>query len=295
LIVDFSQTAQGMTGDELALSLTAMQDSAREASVPEFPENEVKVGLYNVTFSLEAESSGMTTTFRTVYANSEGKTSKWEGRDAVLVLTPSSQQGSTQLPSDLRVRVQEGNHTSIYYRSGDRFVIPLRGVETFSVQMESDLTPLTGANYVFEAALCSSLTAVGSAPSNGTKLYIIHAVSFTKEATPAPALRVDGSQRLYHPGTGAVAITITYQEVPENYSITATMLVKTESGAYMSTGTTDTVKKTQVGNTIPTNSSVPFSMGLVPMTDAGSYCLQISILNSFDVEVLTVPYYIILD
>lgn len=282
-VVDLSEAGSAPAGAELDMTLTADKAGAFTAA-PDF-EATADVNLKDKTaFSTSVDTLAALDGPRlavNLACTSSGYPSGYEGRSAALILTPT-----TALPEDAKLRISEGNRSMIVYMNGfGNFLVPLSAVtEDFRVMLElvSGLFPVTAQNYSFEARWVASRSEAASAPMNGGVLAS-RVVTFEKQDSTMPSLRVTGEHSLLAPGD-MLSVIVDYTDVLASDVITADLqrwVVMGTGGSYAGTGKTQQITEPQ---------GVRVSLA---GQQAGSFRLLVTIRRGNEI-VCSVPYYFII-
>jgi len=299
-IVDYSKTANGCSGAENGVCLTAEAPIGAPPLVKATAEGTglylpPKVTLNNVgTFEMEAAGGQqeLTCNVTLTHSGSAGATTKWEGRGSALILKPTS---GTTLPIDAIMRItdnSEGGSTpwAVSRDSGGalQFVIPLDGVSSgdYTLQLESDMFPDTAQVYQFTAEWRIAQSRADGAPLNGQVAATMGGkMSFEKAGKADLALKVytEGDIRVFASGSRMIAKI--QSNVPQTHTVKAELLWKTENQGYA---------KTNWWKPVDTDGEI--SEVIVPLTEnlgEGSFCLMITVTHGTEI-VREVPYYFLI-
>lgn len=287
IILDFSRVAPEnlLTVESLKTDLTATGNNG----APAFPSSLRQTGLKEVQFALteSTPSEGASSELSVLYAQAEASVSKWEDRQAALVLSVAA--GSDTLPLDAAIEVVEGQQTIVRYRTGERFILPLRSVSAGQGRVQltllSDLFPVEGGRYLLNAELYGSYSEAGGAPLNASVLAS-YQIEFIIEAKAEPALRVTGETQISDVN-GSLTVQIERKNLPSGYTVSADVQHKNpKTGVYSTTGLRPTVESGERVDLV-----LSFE-GL--LLEEGSYRVLVTIKDESGSVVLSVPYYFIL-
>ncbi len=288
-VVDFSQSAGGCSGESLTMQLTAV---GKDVTVPEInPQVTVSMANSGFTFTQTDATVGLTHSFGCGFSitkngtavTESGIASKWENRASALILTPAA---GTALPSDASIVAVIGNSTTVLYKSGDSFIIPMSLLQTGTRQVQltlkSALFPAEGASYSFTAQWWISPSKAGKAPKAEAQKGETLNVIFTSSVRKTPSLKIlDGSRVLTKAET--LKLSIDTKNMETGYAIEAALLRKAADGTYIETGWNDETVTKEQGLRVPLNACEP-----------GSYCLKVTVKEENSITiVLEVPYYFV--
>jgi hypothetical protein len=276
-IVDFSKTANGMSGDSLTMLLSATSTDSGQMNFS----SAVSVTLVDMpTFGMSiASASGLTIELDIEYALAQAGASKWDYRKGALVFTPL-----TGLPIDAQLRFQVGSSYTLYLQNAQgQFIIPLNevGNRTVSISLTSKLFPVDAMEYSFKAELYAAESLVGAAPINGDVMATIETVKFTKAETVLQSLHIrelSSGNRLYKQDE-TIRVWI---EMINIDAVTVTLLRKSEEGDYVNTG----------WNMRTLTESGELSVGLGGQ-NPGSFCILLTVRDEAGATILSVPFYFI--
>ena len=282
-IVNFANTENGLDSNELSLWLTSGKVNPSDTCVLDLPQTEVDVTLNDVNNSLtEYSSPNITNSLEKYieyeYANSLGENTKWANRQATLHFIPL-----TPLPIDARLNVVIGQVRTTYYQNvNGNFVIPLNAniKEYISVTLESDMFAYERTDYVFNVQLVSSKSSSTLSSLNGTVLKEIE-ISFLKEETIVPSVSIITDKDAYKLNEVAT-VSIEYENIPEDFVITLTLMLKDDRGNYSSTGWSTTIFKEE---------RMPVSLA-GQLT--GSYSFTCVVKDPTGMTIISVPCYFII-
>ena len=285
-IVDFSQSADGYSEDELNMTLEAAHSNEAEAVDAPAIESSVKVSMKDKTFGLtpeETNGNGLTNSFTCTFnVDGSAAASKWDDRASALILKPVN---NPVLPADARIKAVIGGETTYLYKNKESFIVPLSLLNTekkVSLTLESALFPKEEAKYEFTAEWLVSPSKAGKAPVKGDMVGGLQQVIFKSAEKQTPSLKSEGAQRVLTT-QGTLNLDIKKENLG-SYFIEAKLLRKSEStGEYIETG----------WNTSPVGDKL--EVGLAGQTP-GSFCLMLYVKENKDsvaVE-MRVPYYFVI-
>lgn len=304
-IVDFSDA--DMTAESLGVRLTATVTEAEKNYAPVLQKTGKQITLVAVTHTLGTPNvSGTSANVSVGYAQGAENASKWEEREATLVLIPN-EQAKANLPIDATVTVIEtvGDTTSTTTTSPDNngnFVITLdRKATALKIVLQSQM--FADASYPFELELYAAYD--GEAPMNGERLatavmtltskqkaqnsadVTVNIVKVTKDEASGQE-KVD----ILKENVSACDLTdtinvILQKKVGTDYTATVTLLKKNSDGEYISTGWSQDLT-TQANRDDEEHS---FFISSLDAFGEGSFCLSLVVRDASNTAVLTVPYY----
>lgn len=285
-VVDFSSVTDGISGGHLTTTLTLVNKSGISDQLSRVPvqiKKSVRTHLADVSdFELEVSGEGLTKTISYEYTPFNGfAVSKWDNRDAALVLIPI-----TPLPSDTHVVYADIVYTTVTYGNNKgAFVIPLSEVGSgeISVTLISDLFPEIRTEYKMDVTLMMAESIAETSPTNGVKVCA-DSLTFVSGDTMLPSVKVVGDKRLYEIAD-TVKSVISWFNISSKYTVSATLMRKSDDGKYGSTGWEK--KNITDGNTSPLDLSVPLGG-----QSKGSYCLQVTVMQGV-VKITDAFYYFI--
>lgn len=266
LMVDFSKAKVNIAGTDLTTSLVTSKIS--ESRVPAIQKPGVAVTtLKDVSqFTLSA-TSGENGRVTFTYDASVGVASIWEKRHTALVLTPTS-----EVPKDAYISFSDGISTTHAYanRQGN-FIVPLSNLQSGAVTITliSDLFPIQPTSYPFTVNWMIACSEAELSPMNGVGKQMV-LMELTGSKRVLPSMKIAADERLYDKSTDtSMTATFTYQDMPTNYDVGVTLMVKTTSGEYVSTAWSQEIKRTENQGTATV--TVPFAG-----QNAGSYYLHVA-------------------
>ena len=278
-VVDFSRSAC-FDADALTVTLSGQKISAGSLA-PTFSSS-VTVYFEEVSFALENANLGEGLTQQLRYSFvSDHLASKWQGRNAALLLTPAA---DAAVPADAKLTVVTSLGTADYFAKPDgTFILPLEEVRsgTARITLSSALFPAARSSYTFRAQLLVSNTSEGCAPMNNAVAAApqMPDVVFTKSADAAPSMKIVGEQVT---PADVLSVEIT-SDVPDGAKIMAYVQQKAEDG----------YRDTAQGKQIAAGTDMPLISLRAYENDPGSYRLLVE--TEYDGRiVLSVPHYFII-
>ena len=290
-IVDFSNCEADLLENALTVRLTATPQSG----VPAFPNSNCSIKLYKVTSKVEKIAGTVaneTNNLTVAYAQMDEENisaSKWENRQATLVLEPEN---VATLPLDLAVEIVERTQTTLYYRTGNYFIMPLNmaenSLENVSLTLKSKLFPEEGATYNFTGALYVSNSNAGKAPMNTVPIQSGISMSFTVPKTEMPSLKITG--RIRHCTVDGSLTVFVAGEIPDGFDLTADVMKKEENKE----GNSKVYSSTGIWPNVTVNANLTVDFANLNMEE-GSYCLLLTVKeHNTGLIKLQVPYYFII-
>lgn len=304
-IVDFSDA--DMTSGSLDVKLTATVTEAEKNYAPVLQKTGKQVTLVAVTHTLGTPNvSGTSANVSVGYAQGAEHASKWEEREATLVLIPN-EQAKANLPIDATVTVIEtvGNTTKTTTTSPDNngnFVITLdRKATALKIVLQSQM--FADASYTFTLELYAAYE--GEAPMNGERLattgmtltskqkaqnsadVTVNIVKVTKDETSGQETVETLKENVSACDLTDTINVILQKKVGEDYTATVTLLKKNSDGEYISTGWSQDLT-TQANRDDEEHS---FFISSLDAFGEGSFCLSLVVRDASNTAVLTVPYY----
>ena len=302
VIVDFSQTANGMAPDLLAIRLTATQNSTQEPEVPPLVEAPIQVTLEDVTFALHVQNPAVNLKSEVItsFAQSTGVLSKWKHRSAALVVVP--QDDFANLPPDLHLEVVENLGTKIqttnyYLNAENQFIISVsQDATSLELRLVSELTPLDQVlSHAFDIHLYASRSRASRAPMLGTARQTVNSVTFHRAAAVKPSLRITGDTGLYRQSE-PMRLTVEY-DMPDDYALFLVVMRKADTGNdYTNTGQSVDDLKNKEDHWIDDPSGANKATLVLPLAGQrnGSYCLVITVRDATGTKVMEIPYYFVI-
>ena len=308
-VVDFSQTDAGYTaGDVLATMLYAQPDRVTETEVPDFAEKPVSTTLSDVVFAVtnSTASQGTEQHIAVTFAQSAAVSSKWDNRNAALVLRPLQ-----ALPDDARIeilaRVENSVKSATYFLNYEGvFVIPVTDCQTdFTIVFKTDMndggTNAASVEYHFEMALYGAGSKAAQSPLNGEVLTQPATLTFVKTITPTVSLKMTSDQPICTLN-GVLNVQIEY-DIPENYTIWLRLLRKNDipdetgviTGEYGDTGLPQSNVQENNGWTPDATAANCGTLALsLGGQSTGSYALVLIIRDDTGMDIRSVSYYFII-
>ena len=278
-IVDFSQTANGIGGDSVTTTLSAISQTNSRSTTEQ--SDEIADLKNESSYTLTAGGAIGEISF--VYSESEGAASKWDGRDDALVFKPKS-----DLPADAHLSIVCGNATTVIYANCDgNFVysVPNQAEGTISVSLISNLLPVGSTEFSFDVEWIIAKSKVESSPMNVQ--YVAKTQVNAEGVGAAPvSLKIVGDKKLYALNE-MVKATVSWADLPSNYKLEVVLMVKTENGDYSSTAVTQEVDFTTESGTQDISISLAGNK-------TGSYRLYLSAELGL-ITVAEAEYYFIVD
>jgi len=301
-VMDFSQTASGVSGSELDVALqmtlknpvTAMVGGVeKEISGIEGP---VEAGLTDsAKFGLSTNEVGDALIY--AYTPSNGDASIWDNRSSALVLSyvgsphinedGTSTEGTTAagsdtaLPADLTLTVTTADGAAATYalKDGNKFIIPTgtltRGTNELILTLKSELLPAEENKpniFNFRAMWYVSPSGAGSAPISGAPAAVVEKLCLEVQTVKAPSLVISGDTKIFTAGTDSkLSVEINWAHMPDDWVLTAYLWRKNTAvgetqGQYIPTGFNEVVPRNA------TSSKYEFSLsGQTP----GSFYLEV--------------------
>lgn len=274
LIVDFSEVEEGArmnAGNQMFTTLaTTRTNGAPEltAAVATEIHNEQK---YNISRILIPENE-TANRLRCEVEPSGGIVSKWDHRQAALVLTPAS---STELSADVSIRYKIGDRTGTAYRNAEgKFVLSLGDLNTTEVEiwLMSSLFSENRVEYEFSAEWIASQSIAEKAVKNGELLASMASVNISNNIEVAPSIQISTDQKYYDKTqTGNVVATVNWKNITAEHKMKVTLMIKNEQDVYTSTGLSWDIEGIGAAShqfvvTIPSNMII---------RELDSYCLNI--------------------
>ena len=278
LVVDFSQTENGMSGNAVKTTLSV---AAKPASNAHIETSNRSANLKNVDpFTLTAQDDGVLTFRRNA---SDGFASKWLNRDSALVFIPN-----TALPADAHLQFVCGDLTEIIYANCDgNFIYPMpKETEgTVTVFLLSSLLVNNTTTYSFDVKWLVAESQAEQSPMNASTVASAQfAISCIKESDVS--LKITGDKKLYSVGE-TVKTAVSWEDLPQSHILEVVLMVKTGDGKYSSTGVTREIAFTEENGTRQIKISLAGN-------SAGSYCLQITAEQGL-IRVAEARYYFIVE
>ena len=278
-IVDFSQTANGIGGDSVTTTLSAISQTNSRSTTEQ--SDEIADLKNESSYTLTAGGAIGEISF--VHSESEGVASKWDGRDDALVFKPKS-----DLPADAHLSIVCGNATTVIYANCDgNFVysVPNQAEGTISVSLISNLLPVGSTEFSFDVEWIIAKSKVESSPMNVQ--YVAKTQVNAEGVGAAPvSLKIVGDKKLYALNE-MVKATVSWADLPSNYKLEVVLMVKTENGDYSSTAVTQEVDFTTESGTQDISISLAGNK-------TGSYRLYLSAELGL-ITVAEAEYYFIVD
>jgi hypothetical protein len=229
------------------------------------------------------------------YAKGTANASKWNDREAVLVLMPS-ESTKTALPIDASfmviATVGSQEQTMIVERNDNGDFIVAIDRNTTQVKFVLQSAMFTTATYEFTVELRAADH--GEAPMNEARLsYRTITLHTTPKAQNAAKITVNRSSRIYNIKDSNIQINANIGvQVSEGYTATVTLLYK-NGQEYTSTGWSQSL--TNGSNTITIENLESTFSRFLSSSSEGLFCLSVVIReNVSNTAVLTVPYYLIM-
>lgn len=282
-IVNFANTTNALDLGDLNVSIIAEKVNELDECVVTLPTSESTVNIVNINNSLSEYAAPFITnplekTLDYSFAKSDGDTSKWEGRNAVLHFTPLT----NNLPEDARLKVVIGNETTTYHLTDNKFIVSLNKniKEYIRITLESDMFESNRSEYIFKVEMIASNSLSSQASFNGDVLAKLDEVRFIKEETLEPSAIVMIDKTSYKVGE-TIKATINYKNINEDYVVSLTLMLRDDNFNYSSTGWT---------TNITTEGEIE-----VPLAgqNAGSYTLTCVVKDESGFTVLNVPCYFV--
>lgn len=301
-IIDFSDVDAGEVIPNF-LSVQLQVTTATSNGAPDIFTDEsntkVSTDIATVTFDIMDKTGDvsndverLTNTVNVKYAVSNVAnivSSKWNGRKAALVLTPTS-----SIPLDSTIEFTEGNTTVVLNIVNGYFIIPLQYTNSdVYITLKSQLFPENGGTFTFKCELYSSESMAGKAPENGELMDTIDTLTFVKvkDTTPSAGFREIDTTKQVLKATELIEIGVMTKNTPvDRYTVTVTIMYKNPNGGYSSTAQSTTVAPPQNSDSINTN--IRFALTTY---SAGSYCLLLEVKEPTGYSVVATPYYFIIE
>jgi len=296
-IVDFSRCPGELLSGSLTMTLDAPKIRSDNVEVqPNAPElkQEVMIELVALpAFNISMVSvNGLTVEMTLTYTESSAAASKWDNRDAVVMITPD-----TEIPADAVLKVTEDGKTTELSRAGNGgYILPLNSIRSreLAIELVSGLIPENGGTFAFTVSWYISNSLAGEAPFMGTPVTT-HTLSLTADSDKLPSLRISGDRQLAVVGEDVVA-TVEWKNIDAvKGSVMAEVLMKDASGKYSKTSWQKNISLTaENGTGVNKATLVIGTANLFPVgVEAQSYCLRLTVKEDIDI-VLEVPYYFII-
>jgi hypothetical protein len=288
-IIDLSDT--GMAVGSLNIWLYADEN---DNYAPALPEERKSISIERVTHTLEIDATNREGDVLNVgYAKGVENASKWNDREAVLVLTPSA--GNLPIDTSLMAIVTVGSQmqqTIIVERNdhGDFILAIDRNATQVKFVLQSAM--FTTATYEFTVELRAADH--GEAPMNEARLsYRTMMLETAPKAQNAAKITVNRPSRIYNIKDSNIQINANIGvQVSEGYTATVTLLYK-NGQEYTSTGWSQSL--TNGSNTITIENLESTFSRFLSSSSEGLFCLSVVIReNVSNTAVLTVPYYLIM-
>ena len=284
-IINFANcSGEYFIGEEsITVSLKADKVNESDPCVVTLPNTEGVISLASVNnYVVEYNTPNITNPLEKVleysFAKSNGSTSKWDGKSAVLHFIPLTY----NLPVDARLKVVIGNDTTIYHLTDNMFIVSLnRNInEYISITLESDMFGTSRNDFIFNVKLIASNSMSSSASLNGIVLDTIDELHFIKYETKEPSLKITIDKSSYKVDE-VLKAEIDYQDCKEEHVISLTLMLRDDNFNYSSTGWS-------------TNISAPGSIE-IPLAgqNAGSYALTCVIKDESGLTILSVSCYFV--
>ena len=277
-IIDFSKVEETLISNSLSVFLDA---TAIEDEVPDFSQGTRTVNFVDVSFEINDLTQDDNTSekeFETKFADTDFEASKWNNTGAALLVTPNG-----ELPSDIRIKIQQDNKTTYYYQNElQQFIIPIKGLklENFILSLESNLFPETGKLYDLNIKLYASNSSNDTSILNGDIVAEINSLTFEIKAESNAAVKITGQEHIIEIGQ-ELTVNLDYI-LPDDCTISSDLMVKAESGEYTSSG-----KRPDI------NSQGEINISLAGLVE-GNYCFRVIIKDNDGITVMSVPYYFII-
>lgn len=279
-IIDFSETANGISQETLNTTLTAYETTGSRA--PQVS-HDGTTNLKNIgSFSFMTQGDQLTQAVTCTYTPSQGATSKWDNRKGSLVLIPL-----TDLPADARVIYTTGNYTTVFYQnSKGYFILPLSvsDSDVLNLTLASDLFPSIVTDYEFTIKWLMSESIAAVAPMNG-ELLAETTMIFTNEILKSPALKITSDKRLYS-GNETMLASVSWANIPTYCDMEVTLMRRSDTGVYTNTGWSTEVE-------VIGSSSCELPVTLAGQSP-GSYCLQIAVMDGL-IKIKELNFYFIIE
>ena len=284
-IINFANcSGEYFMGEEsITVSLKADKVNETDPCVVTLPNTEGVISLASVNnYVVEYNTPNITNPLEKVleysFAKSNGSTSKWDGKSAVLHFIPLT----NNLPVDAKLKVVIGNDTTIYHLTDNMFIVSLnRNInEYISITLESDMFGTSRNDFIFNVKLIASNSMSSSASLNGIVLDTIDVLHFIKYETKEPSLKITIDKSSYKVDE-VLKAEIDYQDCKEEHVISLTLMLRDDNFNYSSTGWS-------------TNISAPGSIE-IPLAgqNAGSYALTCVIKDESGLTILSVSCYFV--
>jgi hypothetical protein len=294
-IVDFSDDK--FAWSSLTFKLTATVIEKEKDYAPELQREGKLISFENVTHELGSPTViGESAVLTVEYAKGTANASKWNDREAVLVLMPS-ELTKTALPIDASfmviATVGSQEQTMIVERNGNgNFIVAIdRNTTQVKFVLQSAMFTTVTDDFDFTVQLRAAYHE--NAPMNSEPLSIQAITLHTppKAQNAAKITVVNHPSRIYNIKEDKIEANIDVQ-VSEGYTATVTLLYK-NGQEYTSTGWSQSL--TNGSNTIKIENLESTFSRFLSSSSEGLFCLSVVIReNVSNTAVLTVPYYLIM-
>ena len=282
-VVDFSR-AEGKCPADLKMRLAAEgKDAAPDVAAAVTAEGTDPV------FGLAVSGGGEINATLTYTAG--GAASRWDGREAALVLTPTS----GTLPPDAKMTLRTGNGSTDYYMTGSgNFIIPLGRLSGGEVTLSLRSDMLSGGEtFTFTVEWMVSPSRTGHFPISGDVVGSQENIKLNIPAVKLPSMKVEGGDNILHANVEDKNVTVTITALNmAGYTIRAEVEQKTRAE---DTGKVVFVSTSLKESNVAQNGNgerVTFNMNnFAP----GSYRVLVSATSEDGVRLMSIPWYFIIE
>ncbi len=237
------------------------------------------------SFELSTSREGLTRGIGYSYTPSNGVASKWDYRNMAILLKPKP---GIQIPSDAYIIFSQENRIIVSHSNEEGyFVMPISSWNTngITATLTSNLFPTSSTNYGFDVEWRVAYSLANQSPVNGEVVASTNLV-FATDETKMPSIKITSDNQLYKTGDPMVA-ELSFKHITENDSVKLTLMRKTDSGTYTSTGWTQDITMSN-----DESQNYDINVNLAGQSD-GSYAIQVVAKENFDKVAEAIFYFII--